>query len=75
MPSTEFQNERFLRARDIRDRYNISDPTLYRWTKAGLLPPPEYLNGVRVWRQSVIEAAEQKMLASEDRMPNRMEAS
>ena len=74
MPTTEFQNDRFLRAKEIRSRYSISDPTLHRWTKSGKLPTPEYLNGMRVWRQSVIEVAERKMLASEERMHNRMEA-
>ena len=73
--SSQFEEERFLRAKDIRSRYNISDPTLYRWTKGGKFPEPEYLKGMRVWRQSVIEVAEQKMLTSEERMPNRMVAS
>ena len=72
--SIAFHEERFLRAKDIRSRYSISDPTLHRWTKSGKLPTPEYLNGQRVWRQSVIEAAEQKMLDSADRMPNRIGA-
>lgn len=70
----DFPNERFLRAKEIRSRYSISDPTLHRWTSSGKFPRPEYLNGMRVWRQSVIEAAEAKMLSSEDRLPNRIGA-
>ena len=76
MATSEFNNtERFLRAGDIRARYSISDPTLFRWTKSGKFPRPEYLNGCRVWRQSVVEAAEVKMLASKERMPNRRSAA
>ena len=72
MSSTTFQNERFLRAKDIRFRYSISDPTLHRWTKSGKLPEPEYLNGQRVWRESVVVAAEEKMLASDERVATRL---
>ena len=68
----EPREDRFLRAKDIRSRYGISDPTIHRWTSSGKLPKPEYLNGMRVWRQSVIEAAEQQMLDSPERMPNRL---
>lgn len=68
-------DERFLRSRDIRARYSISDPTLFRWTKNGKFPKPEFMNGFRVWRQSVVEAAEVEMLASEERMPNRRSAA
>jgi len=74
MPTTDFLNERFLRAKDIRARYSISDPTLHRWTKSGKLPEPEYMNSQRVWRQSVIEAAEERMLASGERTATRIGA-
>ena len=68
----EFQQDRFLRAKDIRHRYAISDPTLHRWVKSGKLPKPQYLNSQRVWLQSVIEQAEEKMLASDERVENRL---
>ena len=68
------REDRFLRASDLRTRFNISDPTLYRWVKSGQLPVPEYLNSSRVWRLSVIEAAEEVMLASDRRNLNRLEA-
>ena len=67
--------DRFLRASDLRARYNVSDPTLYRWVKSGQLPAPEYLNGARVWRQSILEEAEAVMLSSDQRMLNRLEAA
>lgn len=73
MPTTiEFLQDRFLRAKDIRHRYTISDPTLHRWVKSGKLPKPQYLNSQRVWKQSAIEAAEEKMLASDERVGNRL---
>lgn len=72
MPISEFQSDRFLRAKDVRQRYSISDPTLHRWTKSGKLPTPEYLNSQRVWRESVLLAAEKKMLASEQRVAARL---
>lgn len=75
MPVVKFREERFLRSKDIRARYSISDPTLFRWTRDGKFPEPEYMNGCRVWRQSVVEAAEAKMLTSDERMPNRLGAA
>lgn len=63
----QFLQERFLRAKDLQARYGISHATLYRWTYAGKLPKPEFLNSQRVWRQSVIEKAEAKMLARPER--------
>ena len=72
MPTNNFQQDPFLRAKDIRTRYGISDPTLYRWAKSGKIPKPEFINGQRVWRQSIIEVAEQKMLSSDDRTAHRL---
>ena len=64
MNIVEFHKERFIRAKEIRTRYSISDPTLFRWCNSGKFPHPEYLNGMRVWRQSVIEEHEMQMLAN-----------
>ena len=72
MSTKDFQKERFLRAKEIRARYSISDPTLHRWVKSGKRPTPQYLNSQRVWMQSAIEAAEEKMLASDERVENRL---
>jgi len=33
---------------------DISDMTLYRWVKSGLLHPPEKFNGRNYWRTSWI---------------------
>ncbi len=71
MPTnTELHQDRFIRAAEVRQRYSISDPTLHRWVKSGKLPKPQYINSQRVWRASVIEAAEARMLASEERTTN-----
>jgi predicted DNA-binding transcriptional regulator AlpA len=67
------REDRFLRASDLRKRFSISDPTIFRWTRTGKLPSPQYLNGCRVWRESDIRIAEERMLASDQRMSNRME--
>jgi len=63
MQILDFQKERFIRAKEIRKRYSISDPTLFRWCNSGKFPHPEYINGMRVWRQSIIEEHEKHMLA------------
>lgn len=74
MPTnTEFNQDRFLRSKDVRHHFSISDPTLHRWVKSGKLPKPQYLNSQRVWRQSAIEAAEDQMLASGERVETRLE--
>lgn len=72
MPDTDFNQERFIRAKEIRARYDISNVTLHRWIKSGKLPQPQYINSQRVWRASVIEAAEAEMLASEERVESRL---
>lgn len=74
MPPTTFQEDRFLRAKNLRYRFSISDPTLHRWTKSGKIPSPEHLNGQRVWRESVIIEAEKKMLASQERIATRLQS-
>jgi predicted DNA-binding transcriptional regulator AlpA len=72
MPDTDFNQERFIRAKEIRARYDISNVTLYRWINSGKIPQPQFLNSQRVWKQSVLEAAEEKMLSSEDRVESRL---
>jgi predicted DNA-binding transcriptional regulator AlpA len=66
--------ERFLRAKDLRARYGIADATIYRWVDSGKLPEPEHLNGIRVWRESTIAAAEAKLLSSDERVATRLQA-
>jgi len=61
----DFKQDHFLRTIHIKERYSISNPTVHRWIRAGKLPKPEYLNNQMVWRQSAIEAAEERMLNTE----------
>jgi predicted DNA-binding transcriptional regulator AlpA len=76
MKIVDFQKERFIKAKEILKHYSISDPTIYRWCNSEKLPKPEYLNGMRVWRQSVIEKHEKQMLAVGKHVdaPNRLTA-
>jgi predicted DNA-binding transcriptional regulator AlpA len=76
MQILDFQKERFIRAKEIRNRYSFSDPTLFRWCNSGKFPKPEYLNGMRVWRQSVVEKHEKQMFAVGKHVdaPNRLTA-
>ena len=42
-------SKKYLTSRQVRDRYQISDMTLWRWLKDPLLnfPRPDYINGRR----------------------------
>lgn len=72
MSTQLFKDQSFVRAPALRDRWEISDMTLWRWLKAGKIPNPKYINGKRVWLQSDIEQAEQAMFADESASPWRM---
>jgi predicted DNA-binding transcriptional regulator AlpA len=67
-----YQEDHFIRAADVRQRYSISNVTLHRWVKSGKLPKPQYLNSQRVWRKSAIEVAEQLMLNNGQRQDNHL---
>lgn len=56
---------RWLRATDLQTHFGLKNgysATLWRWVRDGKLPPPQYLNGQRVWRASDILEAEKRML-------------
>lgn len=74
MQIVDFQKERFIKAKEILKRYSMSNATLYRWCKSGKFPHPEYINGMRVWRQSILEEHEPHMLADGENVdsPNRL---
>ncbi|RWF71884.1 AlpA family transcriptional regulator [Mesorhizobium sp.] len=48
----------FLQARQVRERYNVSDMTIWRWLRDLEFPQPVYISRYRYWRLSDIEAWE-----------------
>lgn len=40
----------------LRDRYGLSEMTIYRWTKRGLLPPPVRLGRTNYYPRREVEA-------------------
>jgi hypothetical protein len=40
----------------LRDRYGLSEMTIYRWTKRGLLPPPVKLGRTHYYLRDEVEA-------------------
>jgi predicted DNA-binding transcriptional regulator AlpA len=52
--------DRFLPARQVSQRYGISDMTLWRWIHNGPLgfPPPIYIGRFRYWRAADLIAWE-----------------
>lgn len=46
--------ERYLTARQTRERYSVSEMSLHRWLKNSNLnfPKPIYINRRRYWRES-----------------------
>lgn len=43
-----------MRPREARAALGVSDPTLHRWVREGVLPKPEYVGGTRWWDDKVI---------------------
>ena len=46
-----------LHVKDVQRRYGISEVTVYRWLRDGVLPPPIRFNG-SLWRPEDLVAAE-----------------
>ena len=40
----------------LRDRYGLSEVTIYRWTKRGLLPPPIRLGRTNYYARDEVQA-------------------
>lgn len=56
----KFRSGRKVTARVLCQRYNVVTRTIDRWTEDGILPPPEYINGIRYWDQDEIEECERE---------------
>jgi DNA-binding transcriptional MerR regulator len=50
-----------LPTRLICARYNITNRTVDRWEKSGILPTPVRINGVRYWRHHELERREREL--------------
>jgi hypothetical protein len=54
-------DDEFLPTRKVRVRYGgKSEKTIERWIARGVLPAPEWINGRRYWRRSVLEQHERE---------------
>lgn len=52
-------DDEFLPTKRVRARYGgKSEKTIDRWILKRILPPPEWINGRRYWRRSVLEQNE-----------------
>jgi len=54
-------NDRHQTIREVRKRFARTDVTIGRWVKAGILPPPIYINGIRAWREADLDTAEERL--------------
>ncbi len=54
--SNTIESDPLIPARKLgEDLGNVSDVTLWRWEKKGILPPAVRINGRKYWRQSVAQ--------------------
>ena len=54
-------SDEFLPTKRLRQRYGgKSERTIDRWIEKRILPPPEWINGRRHWRLSVLEQNERE---------------
>jgi predicted DNA-binding transcriptional regulator AlpA len=52
------KDERFLTAKELRERHRVCDMTVWRRIQAGVYPAPIKLGNKRLWPASQIEALE-----------------
>jgi predicted site-specific integrase-resolvase len=48
--------EKLYPSRTVRDRFGISDMTLWRWVRKGVLPSPVQINGRNYFPASNVDA-------------------
>jgi hypothetical protein len=56
----EADSDEFLLRRHLRHRYKVTDRTIERWHKNGVLPAAVVINGRLHWRRSEIEQRERE---------------
>lgn len=62
------EDDEFLPTKRVRQRYGgKSEKTIDRWVEKGVLPPPEWINGRRHWRLSVLEQHEREGMGTRKR--------
>lgn len=51
----------YLTDKQVAERYQISRPSVWRWARDGLLPPPERLGpNTQRWRVATLEAHDEQ---------------
>lgn len=46
----QHNNHKFLNVHTVSERYQVTVPTIWRWTRNGNLPKPVRVNGSTRWR-------------------------
>ena len=49
-------NDRYLRPAEVYEITGYSPAAVRRWTQTGQFPPPQQVDGRRVWLESTVEA-------------------
>ena len=62
-PSVPIENKYYLKA-DLRRRYGVSDPTLWRWIKRGLIPQGAYIGAKKCWTPDEVLEADKNLLTT-----------
>ena len=57
--------KRKLTSRMLCERYNVVARTIDRWTVAGILPQPMYINGYRYWDEEQVEQRDRQRTVHE----------
>lgn len=52
--------KRKLNTRAVCGRYGVCNETIRRWTEAGILPPPMWINGLKFWDEEELEARDRE---------------
>lgn len=58
-------SDRLVPAADVKRAFSVSGMTLWRWRKAGLLPPPIVINKRNYWHESTLASVMARVSGSE----------
>ena len=63
----ELSNSAIVRINFVRQLFNISAPTVWRWSKSGYLPKPIRIGGITGWQVGELRATMRALSQARDK--------
>jgi predicted DNA-binding transcriptional regulator AlpA len=56
--------KRFLRKKQVGERYHIHERSVDRWSEDGRLPPPSYRGRIPIWDEDELDESDRRAAAA-----------